>query len=300
MRGTALEARDVSKAFGAEGVLQDVDLAVGDDEILVLLGPNGVGKSVLLSCLAGSAKPNAGEVEVFGRPVAEDGGERFGYLPQETMTVDSLTGRENATVYGRLHPAFTDRWQRYVDTLSLTDALDRRVGDYSGGMRRKLELALTMSLDVDLYLLDEPTAGVDLSVIQRFHDVIVERHDAGASMVITSHRPLDVDLADRLAFVTDGTVSAAGTPADLLADVPRVVRVTGRDAITTAEDHVIGRQLFPVGGETRGFLDSERALDELRTALSDGEARPTVETVHPTHADMFNYYVHVRPAGDRP
>lgn len=295
MSPNALQARNVGKAYGADGIIEDVDLAVRENEILLLLGPNGVGKTVLLSCLAGSDHPSTGDVAVFGRPVDEDGGENYGFLCQEAMTVDSLTGRENAAFYGRLHPAFTDRWERYADELSLAEDLDTPVEDYSGGTCRKLELALTMSLDVPLYLLDEPTAGVDLSAIQQFHDVILERYEAGASMVISSHRPMDVDVADRLAFLTDGTVSTVGTPEELVADVPSVVRVTGTDAVTSAEEVVLGGQLFPVGGEARGFLPPRMSVETLREVVEESDGSGTVDRIDPTHADLFNYYVHVHP-----
>ena len=298
----ALEARGVSKSFGTDGVVEDVDLAVRENEILLLMGPNGVGKTVLLSCLAGCERPTAGEVEVFDTPIEVDGGDSAAIMLQDSMAVDSLTGRENAGFYTQLHPAVTDRWERYVADLGLADDLDKRVGDYSGGMRRKLELALTMSLDVPVYLLDEPTAGVDLAMIQRFHDVILERYAEGATVVISSHRPMDVDLADRIAFMPDGSITAVGTPEALLAEVPPVVRVTGTEAIATADEYVVDGRLFPLGGEARGFLAGDSSLDDLRRAVdaatSEGAGGGgSVERLEPTHADLFNYYVHVRPGG---
>lgn len=295
MSRSVLRATGVRKEFGAEGVVEGVDLSVREEEIVLLMGPNGVGKTVLLSCLAGSERPTAGEIEVFDTPVARDGGESYGFLLQDSMAVDTLTGRENAAFYARLHPAFTDRWERYAEVLGLEPELDRRVEHYSGGTRRKLELALTLALDVPLYLLDEPTAGVDLSVIQRFHDLVLERHGDGASMLISSHRPMDVDLADRLAFVPDGTVSTVGTPRELLADVPPVVRVTGTEAVAAAEEYVVDGRLFPLGGEARGFLADDAVLADLESAVA-GDA---VERLDPTPADLFNYYVHVRPGGGR-
>lgn len=294
MSDPALAARGVRKEYGADGVVEGADLAVADNEILLLMGPNGVGKTVLLSCLAGSERPTEGTVEVFGDPVAEDGGESLNFLLQDTMAVETLTGRENADFYSRLHPSFTDRWRDYVEDLDLAGDLDKRVEHYSEGMTRKLELALTMSVDVPVYLLDEPTAGVDLSMIQRFHDIILERYEAGASVLVSSHRPMDADLADRIAVMPDGTVTAVGTPEALMDAVPTVVRVTGTDAIRTAEDHVLGGRLFPLGGEARGFLPPGTAVEDLRDALAAAGHGAPVEAIEPTSADMFNYYVHVR------
>ncbi|MFB6073568.1 MAG: ABC transporter ATP-binding protein [Haloarculaceae archaeon] len=287
----ALEARNVTKSFGADGVLAGVDLAVEEGELLVLLGPNGVGKTVLLTCLAGSSAPTEGEVTVFGDPVAEDRGERLSFLLQGSMCSATLSGRENAEFYERLHPAFTDRWREYVERLGVAGDLDRRVGDYSAGMTRKLELSLALSIDVPVYLLDEPTAGVDLTMIGEFHDIITDLHDRGRTFVVTSHRPMDADLADRLAVIREDGVAATGTPDDLLADVPPVVRVDGTSAVDAAEPHVRESQLFPAGGEFRGFLRESASVANVEAAVSDAGASATV--TDPTYADLFNYYVHV-------
>jgi ABC-2 type transport system ATP-binding protein len=286
----AIESRGVAKRFGADGVVRGADLAVEEGEVLLLMGPNGVGKTVLLSCLAGSQEPTEGTVEVLGRPVEEDGGDSLTFLLQDSMAVETLSGRENVGFYSRLHHQFTDRWHEYVDRLGLTGDLDKRVEHYSEGMKRKLELALTMSVDVPVYLLDEPTAGVDLTNIQRFHDIILEEHEAGKTVVVSSHRPLDANIADRVAFMPDGEVSTVGDPDELMAAVPPVVRVTGSEAMRTAENYVEGR-LFPVGGEARGFLAGDVAFQELAGAVG-GEH---VERIDPTYTDLFNYYVHVEP-----
>lgn len=298
MTDAALTATGVSVDFGDDGVVDDADLRVESDEVLLLLGPNGVGKTVLLSCLAGSRRPTTGEIRIDGRPVEDDGGEGLSFLRQDAMAVDRLTGRENAAFYGRLHPSFTDRWRDYVDRFELTGDLDRRVADYSAGMKRKLELALATSVDVPLYLLDEPTAGVDLSMVQRFHDVLLERNADGAALVVTSHRPADAEIADRIAFVVDGTVAESGAPADLFDRVPDVVRVSGTRALDAAADHVLGGDLFGAGAEARGFLRDGSDADDVRAAL-DHEASPgvSVSRAEPTYTDLFNYYVHVD--GDR-
>jgi len=287
----AIESHGVAKAFGADDIVRGADLAVERGEVLLLMGPNGVGKTVLLSCLAGSQKPTEGSVEVFGRSVAEDGGDSLTFLLQDSMAVETLSGRENVEFYSRLHHRFTDRWHEYVDRLGLSGDLDKRVEHYSEGMRRKLELALTMSVDVPVYLLDEPTAGVDLTNVQRVHDIILEAHDAGKAVLVSSHRPIDANIADRVAFMPDGAVSTVGEPDGLMEQVPPVVRVTGSDAMRTAKNYV-ERQLFPVGGEARGFLVADNAgFDDLADAVPDS----TVERIEPTYTDLFNYFVHVEP-----
>jgi len=291
-----LEARNVRKEFGDDGVLDGVDLTVRDNEVLLLMGPNGTGKTVLLSCLAGATEPTDGSVSVFGTPVAEDGGHSLSLLLQGGASVDTLSGRETAAFYARLHPEFTDRWREYVEDLGLAGDLDKRTKHYSEGMKRKLELSLALSVDAPLYLLDEPTAGVDLSMVQSFHRVVRDRVDDGATVVATSHRPVDADLADRVAFVNGGGgVLAVDTPGALLAGVPTVVRVVGGGGTAAASDalapHVVG-EAFYHGDERRGFLRDDATVDDVRAAAG-GDA--TVETVEPSYTDAFNYYVHAAP-----
>jgi ABC-2 type transport system ATP-binding protein len=290
MTEIALRSRGVEKEFGEDDVVRGADLEVREGEILLLMGPNGVGKTVLLSCLAGSQQPTDGSVEVFGEPISENGGDSLNFLLQDSMAIETLSGRENVEFYSQLHHAFTDRWATYAEQLGLSDDLDKLVKHYSEGMKRKLELAVTMSVDVPVYLLDEPTAGVDLTNIQRFHDIILEEYDEGKSFLVSSHRPMDANIADRIAFMPDGTVSAVGTPDELLASVPPVVRITGSEAIRDAEPFVVDGQLFPLGGEARGFLREDKSLGDVTTALS----ADSVERIDPTYTDLFNYYVHVR------
>jgi ABC-2 type transport system ATP-binding protein len=286
----AVEARNVRKRFGDDGVLDGVDLTVRENEALLLMGPNGTGKTVLLSCLAGSTDPSGGEIRLFGEPVGADGGRGLSLLLQGGASVDSLSGRETAEFYSRLHPEFTDRWRDLVEEFGLTAELDKLAKHYSEGMKRKLELALALAVDTPLYLLDEPTAGVDLSMVQTFHRAIRDRVEAGGTVVATSHRPVDAAFADRIAFVTGDGVTAVDAPDDLLDAVPGTVRIVGGGPETAPfEPHVVGGELFHHGDERRGFLvDSATVADVAAAAPEDA----TVETVEPSYTDAFNYYVH--------
>jgi ABC-type multidrug transport system ATPase subunit len=205
---------------------------------------------------------------------------------QDGLAVDELSGRENAAFYTALHPGATDRWRAVADRLEL-DALDRRVADYSGGMRRKLELALTLSVDVPLYLLDEPTAALDPTTVERFHAMLDDLADAGRTVVATSHSPRDLRAADRLVFFGSDGIVADGDP-DVLRDAtPSVVVVEdGADGLGAVLRE--GR-LFDTDAGRRGFL----------AAHADPEAvadRPGVRAVEaPTAPDVFNYYVHLQP-----
>ncbi|WP_327051511.1 ABC transporter ATP-binding protein [Halomicrococcus gelatinilyticus] len=294
---TAIRARDVRKEFDGTVVLDGVDLDVEDDETLVLMGPNGVGKTVLLSCLAGSTTPTDGDVEAFGGEVPTP---EVAFLRQEAMGIDALTGRENVSFYSRLHPEFTDRWEEYVARFGVEDALDKRLADCSVGMQRKVELAIALSIDAPVYLLDEPTAGLDLSMIQTFHEVVRERD---AAFVVSSHLPHDADLADRIAFVDDGSVVATGAPDAMLDALPPVASVMGVEAGSALEEFVVDGRVFSDGGQTRGFLRDGVDVDDVAAAVDGGDSpasdRERVTESPPTYTDLFNYYLHVegRDAG---
>lgn len=286
-------ADGLRKSFGDEGVLEAVDLTVEAGELLVLMGPNGGGKSVLLSCLAGSQRPSAGDVEVFGEP-ATARADTTSFLLQDALALEKLTGRENVDFYRGLHPRFTDEWRDHVRTLGIADDLDKPVADYSGGMRRKLELAIAASIDVPLYLFDEPTAALDLATIPRVHELFREQRDAGKTLVVASHRPMNADVADRLAFLADGRIVATGSPEDLLASVPPVVETRAANASALA-DGAAGEP-FAVAGNVRAIVpsrdgdaaDLEGVPAELAAATEIDRAELSV--VEPTYTDLFNYY----------
>jgi ABC-type multidrug transport system ATPase subunit len=283
----AVEVLSLAKSFGdGPPVFEGVDLTLRRGETTLLMGPNGSGKTVLLSCLAGGLRPSAGSVSVFGDQPS-DARSRLVFMLQDGLAIDELSGLENAAFYTALHPGATDRWREVADCLEL-DALDRRVADYSGGMRRKLELALTLSVDVPLYLLDEPTAALDPTTVERFHAMLDDLADAGRTVVATSHSPRDLRAADRLVFFDSDGIVADGEPGALREATPMVV-VAGGDTSDRLQSVLREGKLFDTDAGRRGFL----------AAHADPEAvadRPGVRAVEaPTAPDVFNYYVHLQP-----
>lgn len=288
MTEPVIEARGVEKRFDGDGggVLRGIDLAIPENETTVLMGPNGVGKTVLLACFAGGLHPSAGEVSVFGEPPTAVRS-RFSFMLQGGLAVPELSGRENIAFYTDLHPAATDDWREITERMDLAD-LDRRVRDYSGGMVRKLELAIAMSVDVPLYLLDEPTAELDLTAVDGFHALVGERVAQGKTVVMTSHTPRDARAADRVVFVSEGRVVAEGDPDALLDSVPPVVRAAGRADIEALRKHVRGERFFESDTARRGFLTEGTTPEAVEG--------PGIQVEEPAWTDLFNYAVHVVPA----
>ncbi|MFC7070131.1 ABC transporter ATP-binding protein [Halobaculum lipolyticum] len=283
----AVEAHGLTKSFGDHPpVFAGVDLTFQRGETTLLMGPNGSGKTVLLSCLAGGLRPSAGSISVFGEQ-PRDARSQLVFMLQDGLAVDDLSGRENAAFYTALHPDATDRWQEVADSLEL-DALDRRVADYSGGMRRKLELALTLSVDVPLYLLDEPTAALDPTTVERFHAMLDDLADAGRTVVATSHSPRDLRAADRLVFFDSDGIVADGEPSALREATPSVV-VVEDGAGDGLRPLLRDDRLFDTDAGRRGFL----AADVDPETVADQQGVRAVEA--PTAPDVFNYYVHIQP-----
>lgn len=289
MSTPAVAATDIHKSFGTEGVLTGVDLTVESGETFVLMGPNGVGKSVLLSCLAGSERPSSGAVTVFGRPATERGSETS-FLLQDALCLDRLTGRENIRFYKQLHPDFTDEWREYVSRLGLTADLEKPVEQYSGGMRRKLELTIALSIDAPIYVLDEPTAALDLSMIQEIHRIFREKQRAGKTLIVASHLPMDAEIADRIAFLTADGIVATGPPDDLFASMPPVLATVDTNATALTSIAVNGR-VFEADGTIHGFLPADTHEDEAM-AIAEEQG---LEVVEPTYTDLFNYWTEQSP-----
>jgi len=278
----ALCVRGLSKAFDGTTVLDGVDLDVPAGEVTLLMGENGSGKTILLSCLADGLRPTGGSVSVFGSPPAE-ARSSLSFMLQGGLLFPDLTGRENAEFYADLHPRESD-WTPVAERFGIADDLDDPVKNYSGGMVRKLELAVALGVDVPLYLLDEPTAELDLSSIDLLHALIDEKRRDGATAVLSSHTPADVGIADRLAFVRDGAVVVTGPPEALLEKVPDVAFARTREVADGLREHLLEGQLFLSHEGRRGFVPPDTSPDVLPSDASLAD---------PSWTDLFNYYTHL-------
>lgn len=285
--GAVVRAERLRKRFGGDAVLDGIDLALQPGEVTLLMGPNGEGKSVLLSCLAGGLRPTTGRALVGGRS-ATAAGDQVSLLLQGSVGLPALSAVENARFYGALHPAAAGRWPELLDRFGV-DVPRRILKRCSGGTRRKVELAVALDPDVAAYLLDEPTAALDLGAVHALHRVLRERRAAGRTVVLTSHAPLDVELADRLVFVRAGRVAADGAPDALLSALPPVVRLRG--AVHAARDrvasHLRAGHSYGSGAELRGFLRRSRSVDDVRAAVTGLDV--AVDRDAPTAVDLFEH-----------
>lgn len=209
---------------GRSGV-ETFDLEVRAGEIVVLLGPNGSGKTTALRLLAGDLRPSAGElVHACGRS-RRDRLACTGYVQDSAAQIDELTGRENARVFGRAFGAGDDATDRLLARFGLAGDADVAVGEYSFGMRRKLALVQALAHAPPVLLMDEPSIGLDPAATATLHELLRERAQAGAAIVIATNDSRVTVLADTVLFIHAGRVIASGSPGELLESVEGGARI---------------------------------------------------------------------------
>jgi ABC-2 type transport system ATP-binding protein len=213
----------LKKRYGSVEAVKDISFKVQSGEIFGLLGPNGAGKTTTIRCLCTLTKPDAGKIEVGGvsvidRPKAAR--RRLGYVAQEVALDKVLTGREllqlQAALYHLPKDKAKERIAQLLGLLGLEEYADKKTGTYSGGLRKRLDLAAGLLHQPEVLVLDEPTVGLDIESRFVVWDFLRKLREAGTTVLITSHYLEEIDaLADRLAIIDRGMVIAEGTPSEL-------------------------------------------------------------------------------------
>lgn len=219
----AVRIESLQKRYGSVAAVKDVSLTIEAGEVFGLLGPNGAGKTTTLRCLCTLTTPDAGLVEVSGVSVLDYpkvARHCLGYVAQDVALDKVLTGREllelQAALYHISPKEMGDRIQHLIEILGMADWIDQRSGTYSGGMRKRLDLATGLLHQPDVLVLDEPTVGLDIESRVVVWDFIRKLRTQGTTVLMTSHYLEEIDaLADRVAIIDKGIVIAAGTPSDL-------------------------------------------------------------------------------------
>ncbi|WP_433564955.1 ATP-binding cassette domain-containing protein [Nocardia sp. CA-151230] len=223
----AIETRGLGKSFGSMTAVDAVDLSVAAGTVFALLGPNGAGKTTTVRMLATLLRPTRGTATVFGYDVAGQATavrSMIGLTGQYAAVDENLTAWENLRLFGRLlglsRRAAQDRAAQLLAEFELTEAAQRRVGSFSGGMRRRLDLAATLITVPPLIFLDEPTTGLDPHTRERMWSVVRGLVGRGATILLTTQYLEEADaLADRIAVIDHGTVVAEGTAGELKSSI---------------------------------------------------------------------------------
>lgn len=220
MAQAIIDLQHLAKKFGNQTVLKDINLTVNPGEIVGLIGPSGAGKSTVIKVTLGMEVTSGGSAEVFGTVMPDRKLlSRIGYMAQTDALYDALSGRENLKFYGLMKGLAKDDVKKEVDyvakVVDLTQDLDKRVSGYSGGMMRRLSLAIALMGKPDLLILDEPTVGIDPALRRQIWAELGRIRDEGRSILITTHVMDEAELCGRVALLLDGKVMAFDTPAAL-------------------------------------------------------------------------------------
>ncbi len=223
----AVTVEGLTKRFGATQALDGVDLEVAEGTVLGLLGPNGAGKTTVVRVLATLLKPDGGRARVLGRDVLADPGgvrELIGLTGQFAAVDEILTGRENLVLVARLrHVADDPRHvaDRLLERFGLTEAAGRAVSTYSGGMRRRLDIAMSLVGEPPVVLLDEPTTGLDPQGRLEVWQAVTDIAGQGRTVLLTTQYLDEAErLADRIAILHEGRIFVDGTLAELRRILP--------------------------------------------------------------------------------
>jgi ABC-2 type transport system ATP-binding protein len=287
-----IEAQGLTKAFGTHRVFEGLDLEIEAGEVFALLGPNGAGKTTTVRILSTLLAPDAGTARVAGHDVVTERRkvrERISLTAQEAAVDGVLTGAENLRMMARLRrvPNRSRLTGELLERFDLIDAADRRVETYSGGMRRRLDLAMSLISKPEVIFLDEPSTGLDPRSRLAVWEAVQALADEGATILLTTQYLEEADrLAKRIAVVNDGRIAALGTAQELkdrVGEETLELWFADEPARAAAELRVGGRAeglalRLPAGGPQ----DVRRVLDAL-----DGLAIARLELHKPTLDDVF-------------
>jgi ABC-2 type transport system ATP-binding protein len=240
--GAALDCNDLHKRFGARPAVDGVSFSVAEGECYGLLGPNGAGKTTTISMVCGLLDPDTGTVRVFGEPAVAAKGD-IGYVPQEIALYPELSAAENLKFFGELYGLSGARLAGRVDavlgTVGLADRAREKVGHYSGGMKRRVNIAAGLLHEPRLLVLDEPTVGVDPQSRNAILETVSDLAGSGMAVVYTTHYMEEASrLCDRIGIIDAGRIVAEGTRRELIArlgagDRIRLSGVGDRRALAT-------------------------------------------------------------------
>ncbi|BAV40950.1 ATP-binding cassette domain-containing protein [Mycobacterium ulcerans] len=302
----AVEVRGVRKAFGDVVALNDISFEVGRGEVIGLLGPNGAGKTTMVDILSTLTRPDAGSAHVAGYDVvAQPAGVRRSIMVtgQQMAVDDGLTGEQNLVLFGRLYglrkSRARQRAQELLDQFGLTYAGKRLVRTYSGGMRRRIDIACGLVVEPQVAFLDEPTTGLDPRSRQAIWDLVTSFKKLGIATLLTTQYLEEADaLSDRIILIDHGKIIADGTANELkhragdtfceivprhLKDLDATVAALGsllpehnRAMVTSESDRIT----MPAPDGTRTLIEAARRIDEANIELADiALRRPSLDDV---------------------
>jgi ABC-2 type transport system ATP-binding protein len=270
-----LTTRDLSKKFGNLEAVQGVSFSVLRGEIFSLLGPNGAGKTTTISMLSCLLEPTSGTAEIGGYSITSDSlrvRERIGVVPQEIALYDELTARQNLRFWGQMvnlsGKSLKNRVEEVLEQVNLRDRANDRVGAFSGGMKRRINIAAGLLHKPQLLFMDEPTVGIDPQSRRRILDMVKELRAQGMTVLYTTHYMEEAEeLSDRVGIIDHGRLIALGTQAEL-------TRMVGQQETLRLHlgEGFLGEELLHLFEGLPGVLAVTALNGEIALSVTEAEA----------------------------
>ncbi len=300
MTDRALTVEAVSKRYGSQVALDDVSVTIAPGETLALLGHNGAGKTTLIKLVLGLTRPQSGRIDVLGQMPGSDAMRRqCAYLPENVVFHKSLTGREQLTLFSRLKGGRAWRVAEHLERVGLSQAMDRRIGTYSKGMRQRLGLAQMLIGSPRIVILDEPTNGLDPASRDMFYEMVSQLAENGAAVLLSSHALTELEArTDRIVILRDGRVAANGRLSQLRAGARLPIRVRVEAEAATAAQlarRFGGTQIN--GRSVELVCEAGEKLQRLSQVAALAPAVEDIDIVPPSLEDVYRHYS--RPAAAR-
>ena len=256
----AIQAQDLRKAFGSIPAVDGVSFSVGRGEIFSLLGPNGAGKTTTISMLCGLLRPDTGEAYLLGNSIRSQAARAravLGVVPQDIALYMDLSARENLSFWGKMYnlrgKALSRRIDEVLEVIGLADRQKERVGTFSGGMKRRVNIGVALLHKPPVVIMDEPTVGIDPQSRRHILDAVKELRGRGMTVLYTTHYMEEAEeLSDRVAVMDKGRIIACGTNAEL-------VRLVGQDT----------RIDLALNAESGRVIDLWRSLEGVRGVTAE-------------------------------
>ena len=302
-----IELRSVTKRFNEFVAVRDLSFAVRQGSVFGLLGPNGAGKTTTISIICGIVRPDSGNFQVDGQPITSDTSpakRAIGYVPQDLALYEELSATDNLRLFGSLYSLYgEDLRQRMTSALALTGLSDRAtepVRRFSGGMKRRLNIAAALLHDPQLIILDEPTVGVDPQSRNAIFDTLKSLQQSGKTILYTTHYMEEVErLCDRIAIMDHGKIIAIDTLPSLRRLLPAEDRleVELADGLNGTPLH----ELSALGGVRQAHLEGRTLIVDLQQIGQDvpavlgwlNDRKIAIRAVSTKHVALEDVFLHL-------
>ena len=302
-----IEIKDVTKSYGRQKVLQNVSFEIMEGELFGLLGPNGAGKSTLIDILTGIQSMDSGEIFINGKSIKTDKVEirkQLGLVPQDIALLEELNAVDNLEYFGGLYGLagveLKSQIEKLLEVAGLTDKKKEKVKNYSGGMKRRLNIAVAILHNPSILILDEPTVGVDAQSRQHIFDYIQSLAEQGTTILYTSHYMEEIEALCKRVFILDiGEEVAYGTKEEVkkLVGHTQTVSLT-LDRVPSGFDEVLknsenGIQFVTVDGQDMALTIDQTIFSMMKLIEQVEQAQLVIKSVNVKETTLEEAFLHL-------